>query len=51
MLYIRRKSRRYPSDRRLGGLQNQSGWRGEETDLAKILILKILQWNASAKGL
>jgi hypothetical protein len=29
-LYPRRKSPRYPFDRRLGGPQSQSGWRGEE---------------------
>jgi hypothetical protein len=30
----RRRTHRYPSDKRLGGLQNRSGPRGDETNLA-----------------
>jgi hypothetical protein len=41
LLYPRRKSLRYPFDKRLGGPQSRSGRRGEEKNLA---LLGIEPW-------
>jgi hypothetical protein len=46
-IYPRRKSLRYPLDRRLGGPQNRYGRRGEEENLAPTGTRSPTPWSSS----